>query len=187
MRPATTATSGPRRAIRPRATTPTTWARGGSTRSTRTSPTTAGSTQEQWLRADLAAHPSTACVAAVWHHPRFTSGSHSPTTSVSALWQALYDYNAEIVLVGHDHNYQRFAPQTADGARDDARGLRQFLVGTGGRALYSFTSNAPNTEVKNSTTFGVLKLTLHPASYDFEFVPIAGQSFTDAGTGIACH
>lgn len=147
----------------------------------------AGSTQELWLRADLAAHTSTACVAAYWHRPRFSSGSHGSDSSFSAFWQALYDYNAEVVLAGHDHNYQRFAPQNASGARDDARGLREFVVGTGGAGFYSFSTPIANTEAWNASTHGVLKLTLHATSYDFQFVPIAGQTYTDSGTGVACH
>jgi hypothetical protein len=147
----------------------------------------AGSTQEQWLRADLAAHTGTTCVAAYWHRPRFSSGDHGSDSSFSAFWQALYDYNAELVLVGHDHNYQRFAPQTAGGARDDARGLREFVVGTGGRSFYAFPTPITNTEAWNTSTHGVLKLTLHATSYDFQFVPIAGQTYTDSGTGVACH
>lgn len=147
----------------------------------------AGSTQEQWLRADLAAHQGTACMAAYWHKPRFSSGNHGNNSSTSALWQALYDFNAEIVLTGHDHNYQRFAPQTASGTRDDARGIRQWVVGTGGRSFYSFSNPISNTDAYNTNTHGVLKLTLHATSYDFEFVPIAGKTYTDTGTGLACH
>jgi hypothetical protein len=147
----------------------------------------AGSAQEQWLRADLAAHASTACVAAVWHRPRFSTASHGSDPGMSPLFQALYDYNAEIVLTGHDHNYQRFAPQTAGGVLDTARGIRQWVVGTGGRSPYVFTTPIANTEAFNTSTYGVLKLTLHAASYDFQFVPVAGSSYTDSGTNIACH
>jgi len=146
----------------------------------------AGSTEEQWLRADLAANPS-ACVVAYTHHPRFSSGSHGSDTGMTALWQALYDYGAELLLVGHDHNYQRFAPMTAAGVLDSARGVRQILVGTGGRSLYSFSSPIANTEAWSVSSYGVLKLTLRPASYDFQFVPIAGSSYADSGTNVACH
>jgi hypothetical protein len=145
----------------------------------------AGSPQEQWLRADLAAHPA-ACTLAYWHHPRFSSGSHGDTTLVQPLWQALYDANADVVLSGHDHLYERFAPQTPTGVADPVRGIREFLVGTGGRSHYSFGTPEPNSEVRNSATFGILKLTLHAGSYDWAFVPEAGKTFTDFGSA-SCH
>ena len=94
------------------------------------------SAQAQWLRADLAAHPAR-CTLGYWHHPRFTSGTNSPgSNSVTPLYQALYDHGADVVLVGHDHHYERFAPQSPSGGRDLARGIRQFLVGTGGRGFH---------------------------------------------------
>jgi len=145
----------------------------------------AGSTQEQWLRSDLAASTKTGTLA-YWHRPRFSSGAHGSSTRTTALWQALYDYNAEIVLVGHDHNYQRFAPQTAAGVADPARGIRQFVVGTGGAGLYDFSTPIANTEAYNVNTHGVLKLTLHPGRYDWQFVPVAGKTYTDSGSA-ACH
>ncbi len=146
----------------------------------------AGSAQEQWLRADLAAH-SAACVAAYWHHPRYSSGSrHGSSTSVQALWQALYDANADLILEGHEHNYERFAPMNATGAVDNARGIRSFVVGTGGRSHYSFATAATGSEVRNSTAWGVLEVTLHATSYDWRFLPVAGQTFGDSGTQ-ACH
>ena len=144
------------------------------------------SAQVQWLRGDLAAHPAK-CTLGYWHHPRFTSGTNSPgSNSVTPLYQALYDYGADVVLVGHDHHYERFAPQSPAGGRDLARGIRQFLVGTGGRGFHPVKSPRPNSEVRNNVTFGVLKLTLRPASYDWQFVPEAGKSFRDAGSQ-ACH
>jgi hypothetical protein len=145
----------------------------------------AGSTQEQWLRADLAANNS-ACTLAYWHHPRFSSGSHGSTTSTQPLWQALYDFNAELVLAGHDHNYQRFAPMTAQGAADPVRGIRSFVVGTGGADHYSFGTPIANTETYNTDTNGVLKLTLFANSYTWQFIPEAGEAYTDSGMG-ACH
>ena len=146
----------------------------------------AGSAQERWLRADLAAHPR-ACVLAYMHHPRFSSGSeHGDSTSVRDLWRALHEAGADVVLAGHDHNYERFAPQNPDGASDPARGLRSFVVGTGGKELRSLGSARPNSEVRDSSSFGVLALALRPGGYDWRFVPAAGGSFTDAGTG-ACH
>ncbi len=144
-----------------------------------------GSAQELWLRADLAATTKT-CVLAYWHHPRFSSGSHGSSTESQPLWQALYDYNADVVVVGHDHNYQRFAPQTPSGAPDPVRGIREFVAGTGGRSHYSFSTPIANTEAYNTDTWGVLKLTLDAASYSWEFIPIAGGTYRDSGTG-ACH
>ena len=147
----------------------------------------AGSPQEQWLRADLAANTK-ACTLAYWHHPRFNSGaSHGNNTAIAPFWNALYEYDADVVLNGHEHIYERFAPQTPGALADPARGIRQFTVGTGGRAFYMLSPTPqPNSEVRNNTTFGVLKLTLHPASYDWQFVPVAGSTFTDSGSG-SCH
>jgi hypothetical protein len=144
-----------------------------------------GSPQEQWLRADLAAHPTT-CTLAFWHHPRFSSGQHGDTGLLTAIWQALYDANADVVLSGHDHLYERFAPQTGAGAADPARGIREFVVGTGGRSHYAFGTPQPNSEVRNSDTYGLLRLTLHPDSYDWAFTPEAGKTFTDFGS-TKCH
>jgi hypothetical protein len=143
----------------------------------------AGSAQEQWLRADLAAHPNT-CTLAYWHKPRFSSGGHGNSTGVQPFWQALYDYGADVVLSGHDHSYERFAPQSPTGQADPARGIREFVVGTGGAGLYPFPTVRPNSQVRNNTTWGVLKLTLHAASYDWQFIPVAGQTFTDAGSAL---
>jgi hypothetical protein len=140
----------------------------------------AGSPQETWLRADLAAH-SNVCTLAYWHKPRFSSGQHGNISSVGPLWQALYEYRADVVLNGHDHTYERFAPQNPSG-QADSNGIREFVVGTGGAALYSFTTNQPNSQARNNTTWGVLKLTLHSTSYDWQFVPIAGQSYSDSGS-----
>jgi len=145
----------------------------------------AGSTQEQWLRADLAANPQT-CVLAYWHHPRFSSGSHGSSTAPQPLWQALYDFNADVIISGHDHNYQRFAPQTPAGAADPVRGIREFIVGTGGDSHYSFSTPIANTEAYNIDTYGVLKLTLYADSYTWEFIPVAGKTYTDSGSG-SCH
>jgi len=143
-----------------------------------------GSPQWTWLINDLAAHP-TACTLAYWHAPLYSSGGRA-TSGVKALYQALYDADADLVLTGHDHTYERFAPQDANGQLDDDRGIRQFVVGTGGRNLSSWATIAANSEVRNNTTFGVLKLNLHPKSYDWWFLPVAGESFTDSGT-MACH
>ena len=146
----------------------------------------AGSPQEQWLRADLAASTKT-CTIAYMHYPRFSSGAnHGSDSDVQPLWQALYDYGAEIAIAGHDHEYERFAPQTPSGQLDTQRGIRAFVVGTGGGGLYSFSTPLPNSEVRNSSTFGVLKLTLGNGTYSWQFVPIGGQTFTDSGSG-TCH
>ena len=144
-----------------------------------------GSSQERWLRADLAAHRNR-CVLAYWHHPRFTSGFHGNTLAVAPLWSALHRAGADVVLSGHDHDYERFAPQNAAGRRDQTRGIREFVVGTGGVNHYRFVRVAPNTERRSSATFGVLTLTLRPGGYSWRFVPEPGASFTDAGSG-ACH
>lgn len=141
----------------------------------------AGSAQEKWLRADLAANPRT-CTLAYWHKPRFSSGKHGSISATQPLWQALYEYGADVVLNGHDHLYERFTPQTPGGKADSVRGIRQFIVGTGGADLYSFSSVKANSQVRNNNTWGVLKLTLHPSSYEWEFVPVAGKTFRDSGS-----
>jgi len=146
----------------------------------------ASSPQEKWLRADLAAHPA-ACTLAYWHKPLFSSGSaHGNDLTVKPLFQALYDANAELVITGHDHDYERFAPQTPDGAPDPQRGIREFVVGTGGKNHRPFVEPKPNSELRDANAFGVLKLTLKPGSYDWQFIPEAGKSFTDSGSG-KCH
>jgi hypothetical protein len=146
----------------------------------------AGSPQEQWLRADLAAHPST-CTLAILHKPRFSSGAiHGGSTAYQPFWQALYDFGAELVLSGDDHVYERFAPQTPAGSADPLSGIRQITVGTGGRSHYDFAAIQPNSEVRNNDAFGVLEVILHPTGYDWRFVPEAGRTFTDSGTS-ACH
>ncbi len=146
----------------------------------------AGSPQESWLRSDLAAHPAS-CTLAYWHAPLFTSGqNHAGSLAVAPLYQALYDSGAEVVLNADNRQYERFAPQTPDGVADTAHGIREFVVGTGGHALNGFSNTQPNSEVRNASTFGVLKLTLSAGSYSWRFVPVAGKTFTDAGTGV-CH
>jgi uncharacterized protein YjdB len=147
-------------------------------------PAKAGTPQAQWLTADLEGH-QTRCTVAIWHHPSFSSDSGS--TRMRDAWQILYDHGAEIVISGHHHNYERFAPQTATGVLDPSRGLRQFVVGTGGRSLGGKTGwSPPNTEIRYTEGFGVLKLTLHADWYEWEFVPVAGTSFTDEGSA-RCH
>jgi 3',5'-cyclic AMP phosphodiesterase CpdA len=143
-----------------------------------------GSEQMKWLRADLAANEAS-CTLAYWHHPLFSSGEHGNEYVMLEAWRVLYEYKADVVLNGHDHSYERFAPQTPQGKADPGRGIREFVVGTGGAHLRGFERIRPNSEVRNSDTWGVLKLTLHPAGYDWEFVPVAGKSFRDSGSA-AC-
>ena len=139
-----------------------------------------------WLKQDLAAHPSS-CTLAYWHHPVFSSGlEHGNDPKMIPSWDALYDAGADVVLSGHDHDYERFAPQTSSGVADSARGIREFVVGTGGKNHYSFGTIRANSQVRNSDTNGVLKLTLHPTSYDWKFVPEAGKTFSDSGSA-SCH
>ena len=145
----------------------------------------AGSTQEQWLRSDLADNPR-ACVVAYWHHPRFSDGTHGNSTSVQPFWQALYDAGAELVISGHDHDYQRFAPQTPSGALDATGGIVEFVAGMGGRSHYAFATTSPNRVAGNATAYGVLRLDLSAGGYAFSFVPVAGQTYTDSGSG-TCH
>jgi hypothetical protein len=132
------------------------------------------------LRADLAANPR-ACILALHHEPLFSSKGGD--SDLRDFWDPLYAAGADVVLSGHRHNYERFARQDPAGVSDPQRGIRQFVAGTGGSKLSSFGSTiAANSQVRNDRTHGVLKLTLHPTSYDWEFVPIAGQTFTDAGS-----
>jgi len=146
----------------------------------------AGSPQEKWLRQDLAAHP-TACTLAYWHKPLFSSGgAHGNDLTVKPLWQVLYDANADVIIGGHDHDYERFAPQSPDGVADAARGIREFVVGTGGKNQRPFGAIDANSESRSADTFGVLKLTLRSDGYDWLFVPQAGKTFTDSGSG-KCH
>ena len=141
--------------------------------------------QGQWLQADLAANTKR-CIVAYWHYPRFSSGMHGSYSSLKTFWDALYAAGATIVINGHDHHYERFALQAPDGTADAVGGIRQFVVGTGGAGLYSMSTTLPNSEVRNNTSKGVLKLTLSDGSYTWQFIPVAGASFTDSGSG-TCH
>jgi acid phosphatase type 7 len=143
------------------------------------------SPQGRWLAADLAAHPAQ-CTLAFWHLPRWQqSGGLSSTSSNFAT--ALYNADAEVVVSGNNHFYTRFAPQTPGGALDTANGIRQFIVGTGGKSLHSLSNTQdPQVQASQDTTYGVLELTLHPGSYSWRFVPEAGRTYTDTGTN-DCH
>jgi hypothetical protein len=145
----------------------------------------AGSAQVAWLRADLAADPRQ-CVLAYWHHPRYSSARHGSQAQTDGLWDALYDAGAEIVLNGHDHVYERFAPQSDAGVLDTGRGMVEFVVGTGGFSHYEFPRVLSTSRVRDGTTFGVLDLTLAAGSWTARFVPIAGRTFTDEASG-TCH
>lgn len=144
-----------------------------------------GSAQLRWLEAELKTNP-VKCSLSIWHHPRFSSGLHGSDPRSSAVWDALYSAGVEGVINGHDHDYERFAPQTPLGVKDTAGGIRQFVVGTGGAGLRGFLLPKANSEVRNAQAWGVIKLTLNPASYSWNFVPVVGKTFTDAGSS-ACH
>ncbi|HVF79878.1 MAG TPA: metallophosphoesterase [Solirubrobacteraceae bacterium] len=141
----------------------------------------AGSAQEQWLRADLAAHRTT-CTLAYWHDPLFSSKTASGASR--PFWDALYDAGADVVLSGHVHNYERFAPQRPDGTADPVAGIRQFVVGTGGKSLEAHGAPIANSQAQGNS-FGVLQMTLQPSSYTWAFRPVSGPP-TDSGQ-TACH
>ncbi len=144
-----------------------------------------GSAQEVWLRNDLAANTAK-CTLAFFHRPRFSSGEHGNNTDVGIFWTDLYNANAEIVMDGHDHDYERFAPQSPSGALDNTRGIREFVVGTGGVAERPFGTTKANSQVRNNSAWGVLKLTLHASGYDWQFLPAGSATFSDSGSD-ACH
>ena len=142
------------------------------------------SPQGQWLRRDLEAN-RTSCTIAYWHSPLFSSGPNGNAGRMRDIWRILYEFDADVVLAGDDHDYERFAPQDPDGVSEPQRGIRQFVAGTGGAPLYNFEAIQPNSVVR-AKVWGVLRLTLRPRSYDWEFVPIPGESFRDIGSG-ECH
>ena len=145
----------------------------------------AGGVQDQWLTADLASHSNT-CTLAYWHRPRFSSLANDPTYDF--FWQTLYAGGADVILNGHEHAYERFAPQNPAGVSDPAGGMREFIVGTGGQGHSPpFGAFPPNGEARDNSTYGILQLTLHPSSYDWQFIrESGGGSFTDSGSG-TCH
>jgi hypothetical protein len=147
-----------------------------------------GCAQTKWLKQDLAANSDGGrCTLAYMHHPRFSSGEeHGSSPEVEPLWEALYKAGADVVLSGHEHNYERFALQDPEGRADPERGIREFVVGTGGKSHYPIVNPIANSEVRNDETYGVLRLTLHPHGYEWHFVPVEGEGFTDSGSG-RCH
>ena len=145
----------------------------------------AGSEQEEWLRDDLSENPRR-CTLAFWHEPLFSSGPEAENRSVRPLWNALYSAGADVVLNGHNHNYERFAPQSPSGRIDAARGIREFVVGTGGSNLQGFPNPQLNSEVRIPSTFGVLIMTLRTNGYDWNFTPELPDGQRDAGSG-SCH
>lgn len=144
-----------------------------------------GTPQERWLRATLRARGGL-CTLAYWHHPRFSQGPHGDDARVGAFWRDLYADGVEIVLNGHDHAYERFAPQSPTGAVDRTYGIREFVVGTGGAGLYPFVTVEPASEARDNTTFGILRLVLGLRGYSWQFLPAAGGSFRDSGR-TTCH
>ncbi len=150
-----------------------------------TVPCDAGSAQAAWLRADLEASEHR-CTLVYMHHPRFSSGNHGDPTAVQPLWQIMYENGVDLALAGHDHHYERLAPMTPTGTPDAATGIRSFVVGTGGIDLRSLPRTRQASEVRNTTAHGLLKLDLSAEGYAWEFLPVAGKSFADSGTGV-CH
>jgi Tol biopolymer transport system component len=145
----------------------------------------AGDLQAQWLRGDLAAHPA-ACTLAFWHSPRFTSGEYPAGGTMLPVWNELYAANADVILNGHEHFYERFAPQTPAGGADPARGIRQFAVGTGGRSRFRYTTVAPNSEVRRNDRSGVLRLALEDGAYRWQLVAAPDGAVLDSGE-TSCH
>ncbi len=188
--PVTSSTSAaPRPALAACRGTPATSGRGGSSSWTRTATRSDGcdpdSPQGQWLATELASSTAT-CTVAIFHHPRFSSGDeHGDDPSMDVLWRPLYAAGVDVILNGHDHDYERFAPQDPDGREDRERGIRQFVVGTGGRELRGFDDIRPNSELASNLAHGVLALTLLDGSYRWEF-HAAASDFSDSGAAF-CH
>jgi hypothetical protein len=145
----------------------------------------ADSPQINWLRADLAAHP-VPCTVALWHRPTFSSGGHTDGGDMRPAWDLLYAANADLILNGHEHFYERFAPQTPDGAADPVRGIREFIAGIGGKSRFGFTDVQPNSQVQDNSLYGVLELTLREGGYDWSARAAPTGGVVDSGSG-ACH
>ena len=141
------------------------------------------SEQLRWLAADLAAHP-TLCTVAYWHHA-FVSSSSEATPGMRFVWQVLYTAGVEVALTGHHHAYERFAPLNADAKLDRARGVREFVVGTGGSLLDNFGRKAPFSERRYADNYGVLQLQLYPGHYAWQFISVNGH-IRDSGRD-RCH
>jgi acid phosphatase type 7 len=144
-----------------------------------------GSAQLAWLRADLTGHPD-GCTLAIWHHPRFSSGEHGNNRGVSPFWEALYAAGADLIVNGHDHDYERFAAQTPSGTLDPTRGIREIVVGTGGKSLRRFDKLVPNSEVRDASSYGVIRLELAPRGYSWQFLAVQAKGFSDSGSDV-CH
>lgn len=140
-----------------------------------------GSPQLVWLQSDLVASRAT-CTLAYWHHPRFSSGPSGTVAHFEPWWELLYQHGVDVILNGHDHDYERFARQSPWGERDDARGIRQFVVGTGGGNLHQSRSTAKNSEARQAHSWGVLRLVLRDAGYSWRFLPVAGKKYADSGS-----
>jgi hypothetical protein len=140
-----------------------------------------GSPQYEWVRRELAT-PGVACTLALWHHPVFSSGGYGNNRHMQAMWRLLDSAGVELAITAHEHSYERFAPQDADG-RPDALGIRQFVVGTGGAERRPFAAIQPNSEARSSDAWGILRLLLRSSGYDWEFIPVEGQLFRDQGAG----
>jgi hypothetical protein len=147
-------------------------------------PSQPGTPQLEWLKNELATRKST-CTAVIWHRPLFSSGRNGNNPDMKDVWRTIYDANVDVVINGHDHTYERFAPQDPDGRPDPSRGIREFVVGTGGAMLYEFTHVSPNSEARGAA-WGVAMFTLSDGGYQWQFIPVDGASFTDAGSG-TCH
>ena len=143
------------------------------------------SPQHRWLVDDLKTHRRP-CTLAYAHHPVFSSGKHGGHKALRSIYETLYEYDVDVLVAGHEHNYERFAPQDPYGLYDPVRGIQQFIVGTGGRELRRIGKGRTNSVVRDNTSYGVLKLTLHPGSFEWDFIPVAGATFRDSGKG-TCH
>lgn len=148
---------------------------------------TRGSAQEQWLRDDLTAHRGQRCLLAYWHHPVFSSSSvHGNNPWMADIWRTLEEFGADVILTGHDHGYERFAPQRADATPDPDHGIREFVVGTGGANPYLFGNPQPNSEVRIESSFGVIRFAIKDGQYDWFFIPVDPIARTDSGQAL-CH
>lgn len=141
--------------------------------------------QLDWLKDELSKN-SQQCRLAFWHHPAFSSGGHGNNDKMRPVWKLLAEAKTDIVLAGHDHDYERFVPLNANGEQDDQHGIRSFVVGTGGAKLTPMFLPKSITEIRDNSTNGVLKLSLHEKSYEWEFLPVPGKNFSDKGKA-DCH